>query len=52
VMKSLKLGLPFAGISARTYRPRQSWQVSGLHDVDVELTRPILVAFYLKGVTR
>lgn len=41
-----------AGILARMYRPRQSWQLSGLNQVDVQLSRPVLVASYLRGVTR
>lgn len=36
----------------RLLRPKQSWQVCGLQDVDVELTQPLAVAACLRGVTR
>jgi hypothetical protein len=40
------------GIRARAYKPKQSWQASGLHTVQVKLAQPLMVASYLRGVTR
>jgi hypothetical protein len=40
------------GPYARILRPKQSWQVCGLEDVEVCQAQPILVAARLRGVTR
>jgi hypothetical protein len=33
-------------------RPKQSWQVCGLEDVNVSISQPLVVAACLRGVTR
>ena len=41
-----------AGEDLILMRPRQSWQFCGMHMVDMQTERPILVAARLRGSTR
>lgn len=51
-MSSTDVGLLAAGGVPAVLRPKQTWQVLGLKDVDPDRTRPVMVSAVLRGVTR